>query len=94
MNKKAKGSRRERQTIELLQAQGYACTKSGGSLGVFDVIAIGARDMLLVQCKSNRWPSSVEMASIEDFKAPANCRKLIHRWRDRASIPDVREIEL
>ena len=37
MNKKSKGSRRERQTIELLQTQGYACTKSGGSLGVFDV---------------------------------------------------------
>lgn len=93
MNKKAKGSRRERQTIELLQAQGYACTKSGGSLGVFDVIAIGARDVLLVQCKSNRWPSSAEMESIENFKAPSNCRRIIHRWRDRAAAPDVREIE-
>jgi hypothetical protein len=26
MNAKAKGSRRERQTIELLQAQDYSCT--------------------------------------------------------------------
>jgi len=93
MNAKAKGSRRERQTIELLQAQGYSCTKSGGSLGVFDVIAVGADDLLLVQVKSNRWPSSAEMSAIASFAAPANCRRIIHRWRDRATAPDVKEIE-
>jgi Holliday junction resolvase len=93
MNCKAKGSRRERQTIELLHAQGYACTKSGGSLGVFDVIAVGPADILLIQCKSNRWPSSAEMIAIASFAAPSSCRRIVHRWRDRATAPDVREIE-
>ena len=92
MNAKAKGSRRERQTIELLTAQGYACTKAAGSLGVFDVIGIGPGDIVLVQCKSNRWPSSSELAAIAKFATPANCRKIIHRWRDRQAVPDVREI--
>ena len=49
MERKRKGSRRERQSIALLSAQGYACTKSGGSLGVFDVIGIGADDVVLCQ---------------------------------------------
>lgn len=92
MNTKAKGSRRERQTIEFLTAQGYTCTKSSGSLGVFDVIGVGANDVLLVQVKSNRWPSSVDMAAIANFAAPPNCRKIIHRWLDGRSAPDVREI--
>jgi hypothetical protein len=26
----------------LLEAQGYVCTKAGGGLGVFDIIAIGS----------------------------------------------------
>jgi Holliday junction resolvase len=36
---KAKGSRAERRAIRLLEADGYVCTKAGGSLGVFDIIA-------------------------------------------------------
>lgn len=92
MNNKAKGSRRERQTIALLQAQGYSCTKSGGSLGAFDVVAVGADDVLLVQVKSNRSPGTKELEAIRQFKAPMNCRKVIHVWRDRQSEPDVREL--
>ena len=26
------------------------------------------------------------------FPVPANCRKLIHRWRDRQRLPDVKEL--
>ena len=32
------------------------------------------------------------MKTIKLFRAPANARKLIHRWRDRQSVPDVREV--
>lgn len=35
---------------------------------------------------------AVEMEAIEQFKAPVNCRKLIHRWRDRQTVPDVKEV--
>jgi len=47
MNCKSKGSRAERKTIDLLNAQGYRCTKSGGPLGVFDVIGVGEPDVIL-----------------------------------------------
>lgn len=92
MNAKRKGSRNERRTIALLEAAGYVCTKAGGSLGTWDVIGIGSSDFVLVQCKSNRWPSSVEMEQLTLFKAPPNARKLVHRWRDRQRLPDVREV--
>jgi hypothetical protein len=36
----------------LLEAEGYCCTKGGGSLGVFDIIALGPSDVLIVQVKS------------------------------------------
>lgn len=92
MNTKAKGSRNERRTIQLLEAAGYVCMKAGASLGIFDVIGIGANDIILCQVKSNEWPRSGEMESLKNFKAPLNCKKLVHRWRDRQRQPDVREL--
>ena len=93
MNCKRKGNRNEHKSIKLLEAAGYACTRAAASLGTFDIVAISARDIILLQVKTRDWPGSVEMESIRLFKAPANCRKVIHRWRDRASLPDTREIE-
>jgi Holliday junction resolvase len=92
MNSKAKGSRNEHRSIAILEAAGYRCTRSSASLGVFDVIAIGALDIILLQVKTRDWPGSMEMESIKLFKAPANCRRIIHRWRDRQAAPDVREV--
>jgi len=43
MKTKRKGSRNEHRTMALLEAAGYSCTRSGGSLGVFDVVAIWQR---------------------------------------------------
>jgi Holliday junction resolvase len=34
-NPKAKGGRNERKAKKILERAGYACTKSGGSLGAF-----------------------------------------------------------
>jgi Holliday junction resolvase len=90
MNCKAKGNRNERRSIALLERQGYRCTRAAASLGMFDVIGIGAADVVLVQVKSNRWPGCAEMNAIAKFATPANCRKVVHRWRDRQSEPDVR----
>jgi len=76
----------------LLEAAGYQCMKAGGSLGAFDVIGIGSQDVVLLQVKSNAWPGSSEMQTIKEFVAPRNARKLVHRWRDRVRVPDVREV--
>lgn len=92
MNAKAKGNRNEHKSIRLLERLGYACTRAAASLGVFDIIGVGPADVVLVQVKSNRWPGTAEVETIRRFKAPANCRKLIHVWKDRASAPDEREI--
>ena len=90
-NAKAKGSRNELRTKRLLESAGYNCTKAGGSLGAWDVLGVGSTDFVLVQVKSNDWPGSVEMETLLNFPCPPNCRRLVHRWRDRQRMPDVRE---
>jgi Holliday junction resolvase len=93
MNTKRKGSKNERRSRRLLEAQGYAVTRAAASLGAFDLIAICARNILLVQVKSNRWPCAAEVEQMRAFGAPKVARKVIHRWRDRARAPDVRVLK-
>jgi Holliday junction resolvase len=92
LNAKRKGSRNEHRSIRLLELSGYICTRAAASLGTFDVIGIGPTDICLVQVKTNAWPRAEEMEQLALFKAPPNTRKLIHRWRDRQRIPDVKEL--
>src|SRR5262245_24663047 len=92
MNCKRKGTKNEHRSIAILESQGYRCTRAAASLGVFDVVAVGPDDILLVQVKTRDWPSSVEMTAIGAFLAPANCRRIIHRWRDGQSAPDIKEL--
>lgn len=91
-NTKAKGSRNEHRSIALLEAAGYACTRSAASLGMWDIVGISSTDVVLVQVKTRDWPGVVETEGLESFVAPPNCRKLIHRWRDRQRLPDEKEV--
>jgi Holliday junction resolvase len=91
-NTKAKGNRNEHRSIRLLEAAGYACCRSAASLGAWDIIGIGSTDVVLVQVKTRDWPGSAEMETLRLFITPPNCRKLVHRWRDRQRIPDVKEL--
>ena len=93
MNAKAKGTRNEHRSIVLLEAAGYACTRAAASLGVWDIIAIGSTDVVLLQVKTRDWPGAAEMETLKQFPAPTNCRKLVHRWRDRQQTPDVRKVD-
>ncbi len=92
VNTKRKGTRNEHRSIRLLEAAGYACTRAAASLGVFDVVGIGSADVVLVQCKTRDWPSAAEVEQMRAFAAPANARKLVHRYRDGVRLPDVREV--
>lgn len=92
MNAKRKGTRNERRSMALLEASGYSCTRAAASLGIFDVIGIGQTDVILLQVKTRDWPSAAELEQIKLFRCPPNTKKLIHRWRDRARLPSVREI--
>ena len=89
---KQKGSRNERRSVKLLETAGYTCLKSGGSLGIFDIVGISATDIVLVQVKSNRNPSLVEIEAMELFICPKNCKKLVHKWNDYSRFPVVKEI--
>jgi Holliday junction resolvase len=92
MNAKAKGTRNEHRSMALLEAAGYSVTRAAASLGAWDIIGIGSADVVLVQVKSRDWPSVEEMESLRAFRCPPNCKRLIHRWRDRQRLPDVREL--
>jgi hypothetical protein len=45
------------------------------------VFCLLLRSTVYEQCCG--WPGSVETEKMKLFPVPANCRKLIHRWRDR-----------
>jgi Holliday junction resolvase len=92
MNAKAKGSRNERRSRDLLEAAGYAVTRAAGSMGAWDLVGVGSTDLVLCQVKTRDWPGTVEMETLREFPAPSNARKLVHRWRDRQRVPDVREL--
>ena len=92
MNGKAKGTRNEHRSMRFLEAAGYCCTRAAASLGAWDIIGIGSNDVVLVQVKTRDWPGSVEMETLRGFPCPPNCKRLVHRWRDRQRTPDVREL--
>lgn len=92
MNCKAKGTKNEHKSIRLLEAAGYAVTRAAASLGAWDLVGVGSTDVVLVQCKTRDWPSAAELETLKSFPAPANCRKLVHRWIDRKRLPDVKEL--
>lgn len=92
MNAKRKGTRNEHRLIRLLEASGYLCCRSAASLGAWDIVAVSSTDVCLVQVKSSQWPGTVEMEVLKNFPVPPNTRRLVHRWRDRQRMPDVREL--
>jgi len=92
VNTTAKGSNRELKSMRLLEAAGYSVTKSGASLGLWDLVAVSPTDLILVQVKSNRQPPPAEREQLQDFRCPSNCRKLIHVWKDYARQPLVKEL--
>lgn len=92
MNTKGKGTRNEHRSMLLLEATGYRCTRAAASLGAWDIIGIGSTDVVLVQVKTRDWPGTVEMETLTLFPTPAHCRKLVHRWRDRHRVPDVKSL--
>jgi Holliday junction resolvase len=52
LNAKAKGTRNERRSMRLLEAAGYYVTRSGASLGAWDLIAVSSKDVALIQVKT------------------------------------------
>ena len=91
-NARLKGNRNEHRSMAVLEAAGYYCIRSSLSAGIFDVVGIGKTDIVLIQVKTRDWPSSADVEAIRAFPAPPNARKLLHRYRDRVALPDVKEV--
>jgi Holliday junction resolvase len=91
-NGKRKGSRNEHKTMRLYEQMGYHCIRSAASAGLFDVIAVNHVETVCIQVKSSEWPSSLEMEQLQMFKTHPRCRVVVHRWRDREKLPDIREV--
>ena len=90
LNTNAKGARLERRTRDRLELVQYQVTRAGGSLGAWDLIAIGALDVLLVQVKANIWPGPLEREKMERFPQPPCVQKQIWRWDDRVREPRIK----
>lgn len=90
INSKRKGTKAERKCIDLLEATGYICTKAGGSLGLFDVIAVGPQDVKLIQvkCGSSRL-SPLEREAIVERPVPAGVSKEYWLFLDRVKVPVI-----
>lgn len=90
---KAKGSRAERRAIRLLEADGYVCTKAGGSLGVFDVIAIGPADVRAIQVKAGTSRlARAERVAILALAVPANVSRECWRFPDYCRQPTIERL--
>jgi hypothetical protein len=90
---KRKGSRNEHKAMKILQAAGYNTTRAAGSFGMFDVIAINAQGLRLIQVKTNRDASPVEREGIALFDGlPANATKEVWIFRDYAKEPIIKII--
>jgi len=89
MNAKAKGSRRERQARTILEMAGYHVVKAGGSLGVFDLVALGPQRVRLVQVKSNEKPRPAERERLALFPRFPYTSKEVWVFYDRQREPAI-----
>jgi Holliday junction resolvase len=92
-NAKAKGTRAEHRTMEVLTNAGYYCIRAGGSIGCFDVVAIGPYDMRCISVKSgSRYASSLEREQLGLVQLPPWATKEIWRWPDRCKAPLIERL--
>lgn len=93
MNCKRKGTAAEHRAIRLLEASGFLCSRSAGSLGLFDVVGVGPLGVRLVQVKSGTARlSGVEREAITQLRVPANTTKEYWRFLPRATAPVIEVI--
>ncbi len=87
---KRKGTRAELRAIRILEAAGYICTKAGGSLGMFDVVALGPIDIKAIQVKAGQARlSPLEREQICDLTLAANISREYWRFPDYCRNPTI-----
>jgi hypothetical protein len=66
--------------------------RSAASHGIWDIIAIGLKDIVLGQVKTGDWPGTADSHALKLFPAPPHERMVIHRSRVRQRKPKIRGI--
>lgn len=92
---KAKGRRYERKAQAILEAAGYAVTIAAASLGCFDLVAVGPKDVRLVQVKGGIRPycSPGEREAIQLLPVPSCCcSKELWKFQKFARAPQIEVI--
>ena len=79
---KAKGAYYEHRAIKLLETLGYRCFRSGASLGEFDIIALGPREVKAIQVKGGIDPrlSPLEREAIELLQVSSQVSKELWKF--------------
>ena len=91
------GTRAERRACDVLEADGYLVTRAAGSLGLFDVVAVGPADVRLVQVKRDGG-ANVNGRTITQYRAIAALvvapfvKKEIWIYRPRARAAEIRAL--
>lgn len=96
----AKGRRREYQAIEILNSEGYNCTRAAGSKGLWDIIAINSRAndlkrpiVRVIQVKSNNRPGKLELRKMESYVTHGGIiQKELWIFRDGNTEPQIERI--
>ena len=90
-----KGKRKELKTRRMLEAQGYYVIRSGGSRGVWDLVAyqpsppFGACAWRCIQVKTHGQATPAERQKIGDAQVPGGTSKELWVWRDNHAKPAV-----
>lgn len=92
MNTSAKGRRNEHRSMQIFESLGYETLRSAASLSIWDFHAWNRNEGVYVQVRTRDWPGLSEMELYRDAVVPKGSRKIIHRWRDRQKLPDVKEV--
>ena len=89
---KKKGAYWELKAQHQLEADGYYVTKAGGSLGVFDLVAVNQTHTRLIQVKGGKrpWCSPEERAAIAAVRVHPWCIKEIWYMKLRTPVKIVR----
>lgn len=87
---KRKGARGELRAKRVLEAAGFHVVKAGGSLGAFDLIALGPQGVRCVQVKTGGHNASpAEREAMKLVELPAGSTREVWRWLDYAREPVI-----
>ncbi len=93
MSNYASGVRYEHKSKHRLEADGYTCTRSSSSKGLWDLTAVNADGTRLVQVKGgNRKPSKRELEPFALLAVHPSTSKEVWYWKPGAREPIITTI--